>query len=148
MPPSCFQLLAPRFPLHRALSHGALPATIREQMALVAAETNGCDYCASAHTALGEHAGLSQAEITNALAGTASDPKADAAIHFAKLLLEKRGYISDSDFNQLQQAGFSEAEIAEIVAHVAVNVLTNYFNISMDTEIDFPVVRTQQAKAA
>jgi alkylhydroperoxidase family enzyme len=69
-------------------------------------------------------------------------------VHFAKLLLEKRGHISDSDFSQVQQAGFSEAEIAEIVAHVAINVLTNYFNIAMETEIDFPVIRTQQAKAA
>src|SRR5260370_31917966 len=66
-----------------ALSHGALPAKIREQIALVAAETNGCDYCASAHTALGKHAGLSQDDITKALEGRATDPKADAAVHFA-----------------------------------------------------------------
>ena len=133
---------------NRALSHGALPAKIHEQIALVAAETNGCDYCASAHTALGKHAGLSQDDITKALEGRAADPKADAAVRFAKLLLEKRGGISDSDFNRVKQAGLSEAEIAEIVAHVAINVLTNYFNIAFETEIDFPVIRTQQAKAA
>ena len=133
---------------NRVLAHGVLPAKIREQIALVAAETNGCDYCASAHTALGKHAGLSQDDINKALEGTATDPKADAAVRFAKLLLEKRGHISDSDFNQVKQAGLSEAEIGEIVAHVAINVLTNYFNIAVDTEIDFPVVRTQQAKAA
>ena len=133
---------------NRALSHGALPATVREQIALVAAETNGCDYCASAHTALGKHAGLSQDDITKALEGKAADPKADAAVRFAKLILEKRGRISDSDFNRVKKAGLSEAEIAEIVAHVAINVLTNYFNIAFETEIDFPVVRTQQAKAA
>jgi uncharacterized peroxidase-related enzyme len=133
---------------NRALSHGALPARIREQIALVAAETNGCDYCASAHTAIGKHVGLSQDDIAKALEGRAADPKAEAAVRFAKLLLEKRGRISNSDFSQLQQAGFSEAEIAEIVAHVAINVLTNYFNMAMETEIDFPVVRTQQAKAA
>jgi uncharacterized peroxidase-related enzyme len=133
---------------NRALSHGALPAKIREHIALVAAETNGCDYCASAHTALAKHAGLSQDDITKALEGRATDPKADAAVRFAKLLLEKRGRISDSDFDGVKQAGLSEAEIAEIVAHVAINVLTNYFNIAVETEIDFPVVRTQQAKAA
>ena len=133
---------------NRALSHGALPPKIREQIALTAAETNGCDYCASAHTALGKHAGLGQDEIKNALEGKATDPKADAAVRFAKLLLEKHGHISDSDFNQVKQAGLSEAEIGEVVAHVAVNVLTNYFNIAFETEIDFPVVRTQQVKAA
>src|ERR1700740_444434 len=133
---------------NRTLSHGALPAKIREQIALVSAETNGCDYCASAHTALGKHAGLSQDDINKALEGGAADPKADAAIRFAKTLLEKRGHVSDADFTQVKEAGLSEAEIGEIVAQVAINVFTNYFNIAFDTEIDFPVVRTQQAKAA
>ncbi|MBV8216776.1 MAG: carboxymuconolactone decarboxylase family protein [Verrucomicrobia bacterium] len=153
--PNMFRLLAASpttleayLSFNRALSQGALPARIREQIALVSAETNGCDYCASAHTVLGKRAGLNQDDIANALDGSAADPKADAAIRFAKLLLEKRGHISDADFSQLQTVGFSEAEIAEIVAHVALNVFTNYFNIAMDTEIDFPVVRTQQPKAA
>jgi alkylhydroperoxidase family enzyme len=106
------------------------------------------DYCASAHSLLGKNAGLSQDDITKALAGTATDPKADAALGFAKLLLEKRGRISDSDLSRIKEAGLSEAEIGEIVAHVAINVFTNYFNIAFDTEIDLPVVRTQQAKAA
>jgi len=91
---------------------------------------------------------LSQEELNKALEGRATDPKADAAVRFAKLLLEKQGHISDSDFKRVKQAGLSEAEIGEIVAHVAINVLTNYFNIAFETEIDFPVVRTQQAKAA
>ena len=91
---------------------------------------------------------MSQDDITKALEGKAADPKADAAERFAKLILEKRGRISDSDFNRVKKAGLSEAEIAEIIAHVAINVLTNYFNIAFETEIDFPVVRTQQAKAA
>ena len=91
---------------------------------------------------------MSQDDINQALAGTAVDPKADAAVRFAKILIEKRGHISDADFTQVKEAGLSEAEIGEIVAHVALNVFTNYFNIAFDTEIDFPVVRTQQAKAA
>ena len=74
-------------------------------------------------------------------------PRPDASIHFAKLLLEKRGHISDSDLNRVKEAGLSEAEIGEIVAHVAINVFTNYFNIAFDTEIDFPIVRTQHAEA-
>ena len=153
--PNMFRLLATSpatleayLSYNRALAHGALPAKVREQIALVTAETNGCDYCASAHTALGKHAGLSQDELNKALEGRATDPKADAALRFAKVLLDKHGHISDSDFNQVKQAGLSEAEIGEVAAHVAVNVLTNYFNIAFETEIDFPVVRTQQAEAA
>ena len=57
---------------NRALSHGALPAKIREQIALISAETNGCDYCASAHSLLGKNAGLSQDDITKAPRGQSS----------------------------------------------------------------------------
>ena len=153
--PNIFRLLAASpatleayLGFNRVLSHGALPAKIREQIALLSAETNGCDYCASAHTALGKHAGLSQDDINQALEGKAADPKADAAVRFAKLLLETRGHIGDADFIRAKEAGLSEAEIGEVVAHVAMNVFTNYFNIAFDTEIDFPVVRTRQAKAA
>ena len=101
---------------NRALSHGALPARIREQIALVSAETNGCDYCASAHTAIGKQVGLSQDDINKALEGRAADPKADAAVRFAKLLLDKRGHINDADFTQVKEAALSEAEIGEIVS--------------------------------
>jgi uncharacterized peroxidase-related enzyme len=134
--------------LNGALGKGALNAKIRERIALGSAERNGCDYCLSAHTALGKMAGLSETEIAQARAAQAADPKALAALRFAGKVADLRGQVSDADLVAVRQAGFSDAEIIEIVAHVALNFLTNTLNNVALTEIDFPVVRTVTSKAA
>ncbi len=89
---------------------------------------------------LGKLAGLNEAQITSALKATAQDTRTAAALRFAQTVAEKRGQISDADFQAVQAAGFSEGEVGEIVAHVAINVFTNYFNNVAKTEIDFPRV--------
>jgi alkylhydroperoxidase family enzyme len=45
----------------------------------------------------------------------------------------------------VKAAGYTDAQVVEIVAHVALNTLTNYVNEVLGTEIDFPVVRAQVA---
>ncbi len=130
--------------LSGALSRGLLPATLQEQIALAVAEANACNYCLSAHTALGRRAGLSDEELTASREGRAVDAKANAALQFAVAVLRHRGAVSDEELAHVRAAGFSDAEIAEIIAHVALNVLTNYFNRAADTEIDFPAVAAAQ----
>jgi uncharacterized peroxidase-related enzyme len=126
--------------LSRALGRGLLPGALQEQIALAVAERNGCDYCLSAHTALGRRAGLSEGELAASRAGVAADAKSNAALQFALSVLQHRGGVSDDDLARVRAAGFSDAEITEIIAHVSLNVLTNYFNRAADTEIDFPRV--------
>jgi uncharacterized peroxidase-related enzyme len=126
--------------LSGALGRGLLPASLQEQIALAIAEANACDYCLSAHNALGQGAGLSDEQLAASRKGTASDKKANAALQFALAVLQRRGNVSDDDFARVRSAGCSDGEIAEIIAHVALNVLTNYFNRAVDTEIDFPTV--------
>ena len=70
--------------------------------------------------------------------GTAVDSKTDALIRFARKLVESRGRATDSDIAAVRNAGFDDGAIAEVVAHVALNVFTNYFNNVAETEIDFP----------
>jgi uncharacterized peroxidase-related enzyme len=130
--------------LSGALSRGLLPATLQEQIALAVAETNACNYCLSAHTALGRRAGLSDDQLAASREGRAAEARADAALQFALAVLEHRGAIGDDELARVRAAGFSDAEIAEIIAHVALNVLTNYFNRAADTEIDFPKVAAAQ----
>lgn len=125
-----------------------LNAKLREQIALITAETNGCGYCASAHTALGKLAGLTDEQTIAARQGVGGDPRADAALKFAKTVLEKRGKVSDDDIEAVKAVGFTDANIAEIVAHVALNVFTNYFNEVAKTEIDFPKVEIPLQAAA
>lgn len=130
--------------LSGALSRGLLPATLQEQIALAIAEANACNYCLSAHTALGRRAGLSDEQLTASREGRAAGAKANAALQFALAVLWRRGGVSNEELSHVRAAGFSDAEIAEIIAHVAVNVLTNYFNRAADTEIDFPRVAAAQ----
>ena len=123
----------------RELSTGALPPRLREQVALAVSEANGCGYCLAAHTALGRGVGLSQEETRNARRGSSGNPRERAALAFALEVVQKRGAVSDGDVERFRQAGYSEGEVGEIVAHVALNVFTNYFNLVAQTEIDFPV---------
>ena len=123
----------------QSLSTGSLSARLREQIALVVGETNGCGYCVAAHTALGKGAGLSQQETCDARRAVAADDKERAALDFARKIVVDRGNVSDADVQQLRHVGYTDGEIAEIVANVALNIFTNYFNHVAGTEVDFPL---------
>lgn len=126
--------------LFGALGKGALPAPTRERIALAVAQYNGCGYCLSAHTYLGENlAKLSAEEIASNRRGRSTDPTADAAVVFAMKVAENRGRVADIDLSAIRAAGYDDAQIIEIVQHVALNVWTNYLNEVAQTDIDFPV---------
>lgn len=129
--------------LSGALAQGVLPVKLREQLALVVAETNGCDYCLAAHGALGKMVGLSEQDVSDARQGNAVDRRTEAALKFARKLVDQRGQVSDSDVARLRQMGFGDDALAEIIAHVALNTFTNYFNHVASTEVDFPPVDAQ-----
>jgi uncharacterized peroxidase-related enzyme len=130
-----------------ALATGSLGAPLREAIALAVAEANGCDYCLAAHTALGTGAGLTETAIAAARRGAAADPRHDAALRFALALVEGRGRIDDAELTRVRAAGYTDGEIAEIVAEVALNLLTNYVNTLARTEIDFPRAEPLDAAA-
>ena len=123
-----------------ALAGGLLDAKTREELALLTAQENGCDYCLSAHTAIGKMVGLTAEEIIASRHGNGVNPKTTAALTFAKHVLDTKGQISEAEVTDVRNAGLSDGEIAEVIAHVALNVLTNYFNIAADVDIDFPKV--------
>jgi uncharacterized peroxidase-related enzyme len=129
-----------------ALAKGSLPAQTRERIALAVAQINRCDYCLSAHAYLGKNlAKLSDAEIAANRHGGSLDPKADAAVRFAAKVVRERGHLSDSDLQAVRMAGYDDAQIVEIVQHVALNTWTNYVNEVAKTEIDFPVAQALAA---
>ncbi len=135
--------------LNSALAKGSLGAKTAERIALAIAEINGCSYCLSAHTYLGKNvAKLDDAEIAANRAGASTDPKADAAVRFATRVALQRGHVTDADIQAVKSAGFSDAEVLEIVLHVALNTLTNYVNEVAQTEIDFPRVQPGVRAAA
>ncbi len=123
-----------------ALAAGALTPALREQIALVTAQSNGCAYCLSAHTAMAKGAGLSPADAAAARDGEAADPKARAALRFAQVLLARHGRADSADIAALRTAGYDDGAIGEVIANVALNVFTNYFNNVTHPVVDFPVV--------
>lgn len=125
-----------------------LNGKLREQISVLTAEENGCGYCASAHTALGKMAGLDEAAILAARAGNSTDAKTDAALKFAQQLIVNRGKISDDNLQTVKAAGYSDGEISEIVANVALNIFTNYFNETAQTTVDFPAIEFPLQRAA
>jgi uncharacterized peroxidase-related enzyme len=132
--------------LFGALGKGALPAPTRERIALAVAEINGCDYCLSAHVYLGKNlAKLDDAEMTANRNGASNDPKADAAVRFAAKIARERGHVGADDVRAVKQAGYDDAQVIEIVLHVALNTWTNYINEVAKTEIDFPLVASRKA---
>jgi uncharacterized peroxidase-related enzyme len=132
--------------LSGALGKGKLNVQLRERIALTIAEYNGCDYCLSVHSYLASNAvKLSTAEIDAARDGRSEDARTEAALQFALRVAQSRGRVSDADVAALRLAGFDEAAVVEIVANVAVNVLTNYINNVALTDIDFPVVQSKLA---
>jgi len=124
-----------------ALAGGMLAPQLREQIALAVGEINGCGYCLSAHTLLGGKAGLEAHEILAARKSAATDSKSDAALKLARAVTLQRGVIADSDLQAARVAGLNDAEIIEVVQHVALNILTNYTNNVAQTIIDFPEVK-------
>jgi uncharacterized peroxidase-related enzyme len=132
--------------LNGALAKGTLEAPTRERIALAVAEINRCGYCLSAHSYLGRNlAKLSEAEISANRGGGSTDAKANAAVHFAVELVNARGHVSEAEVQAVKQAGYTDAQVIEIVLHVALNTLTNYVNEMAKTEIDFPVVTARAA---
>jgi uncharacterized peroxidase-related enzyme len=121
-----------------ALSKGTLSARVREQLSLAVAQANGCDYCLAAHSTIGKMVGLTAERIRDSRLGTAVDPKTDALIRFALEVVEARGRVSDAALADVHEAGFDDGAIAEVVAHVALDVFTNYFNNVARTDVDFP----------
>lgn len=121
---------------HSPLSH----------IALAVAEINGSNYCLSAHTYLARNvAKLDDAEIAASRAGGSGDAKADAAVRFAAAVMRKRGHVRPDDLAAVRAAGCDDAQIIEIVQHVALNIRTNYVNEVAQTDIDFPLVQAHKA---
>lgn len=119
----------------------ALDVRTRDSIGLAVSEVNGCDYCLTVHSFTAEHmAKLPADEIILARKGHAKDTKRDAAVQFARKVVETRGKISDADVKAVRDAGFTDANVMEIVALVAMYSLTNFFNNVFDPEKDFPAV--------
>jgi uncharacterized peroxidase-related enzyme len=129
-----------------ALGGGVIGAALGEQIAVAVANRNACDYCLAAHTALGRKAGVSGEALAAAQSGESADPRTAALLRFALQLVNQRGQVDAADVQALRDQGLSDEHIVEIVAHVALNLFTNYVNVALAVPVDFPGVKLRPAR--
>ena len=131
---------------NHALERTTLPPKVRALITVAIAEINGCDYTLSLGTALARRQGVSDAELNDARLGRGPDAKTSDALQFAMNIVRRAGRVPHADVERLLRNGFSDEEIVDIIAAVALNIFRNYFNLVVGTEIDSPVVRSGQTR--
>lgn len=129
-----------------ALSKGQLSSRFREQIALTVSEVNDCRYCLAAHSAIGRTVGLSEEAISDSRRGESPDAKEAAGLEFTRQVVSNRGQVTDGEVAKLRKAGFTDGEITEILANIALTLFTNYFNHVAGTEVDFPAASELEAR--
>ena len=131
--------------LSEIISSGKLKPSTREKIALLVAQLNACEYCLSAHTAIGGMLKISPEDLLAGRQGNSSDPKEQAILNLSKAILETKGAVADSVFENAKANGVTDEEAVEVVTSVALNIFTNYFNRFAQTENDFPAVQSLNA---
>ena len=131
-----------------ALADGSFSPKVREQIALAVAETNQCAYCLSAHSFIAGKLGLTQQDLTDARQAATADHRTDAILKLARSIVVQRGELGATGLEQARHAGLTDGEIVETVAHVALNIFSNYINHIAGTVIDFPEVTLTNGCAA
>jgi uncharacterized peroxidase-related enzyme len=123
-----------------AVGKGSFTARTREALALAVSESNACDYCLSAHTALGKRAGLNDDALDQVRSGYSDDAHLGALLKLARAVVDRRGHIGQA-LDEARRSGITDAEFIELLANVALTTFTNYLNVAAETDIDFPVIR-------
>ena len=116
----------------------SLSPQIREEIALIVGQANQCNYCLSAHTAIAKSLGLSENTILAARKGESLEEKTKAILWFAKLVVDRRGLVDEKEIETLKTSGVTDTELVDIMLIISMNMMTNYFNHVVNTDVDFP----------
>jgi AhpD family alkylhydroperoxidase len=127
--------------LSGAVAGGTLRPAVRERLAIATAQLNGCEYCLSAHTYIGANiAKVDADELDSARRAESTDAHVAALLKLSNTIAENAGDVDDVEVKAAREAGVTDEEIGEIVANLALNILTNYFNVLAHVDNDWPVV--------
>lgn len=134
-------LLQSYLALSAAVVGGSITPAVRERLSIATAQFNGCEYCLSAHTFIGANvAKLDPSELDRARRAESEDPHVAALLTLSNAIAENAGDVNAVELKAARDAGVSDEEIGELVANLALNVMTNYFNVLAQVDNDWPVV--------
>jgi uncharacterized peroxidase-related enzyme len=122
--------------LSGTLQGGTLDRQMQESIAVAVSDFNGCTYCLSVHSGLAEQEGLSEDERERAQQFESEVPKRAAALHFVQEVVESRGHPSEKAFDGVREAGYTDEQIMEMIANVALNTFSNYMNETVEIDVD------------
>jgi len=123
------------------LKGGLISAADQESIALVVAQSNGCDYCLAAHSTIGKMIGSPEEEILLNRKGKSKHQKREALLKLVSEIVSEKGRVSDTTYKAFLAAGFTEAHVPEILMSVIQSLYTNYFNNLNQTEVDLPTAQ-------
>lgn len=130
---------------NHVLDQTHLPAGLRGLLTVAIAQTMGCEYMLSIAAAFGAREGLSPAELEAGRRAQSSDPRVAQALQFAVRAIDRHGRTEPADVKNLQDAGYSDQQIVEIIGLIGLNLFRNYFDLIVDAEVDFPHVKLTEA---
>lgn len=124
------------------LAAGHIGHHLAELIALRTATINKSLYCDISHRFIAAKlVGIPVAVISEARQGKSKDTRIQSLLNFVTRVVENRGQISGEETILLQEAGYSDTEMVEIIAHITFNIFTNYFNLITKPALDFPIIR-------
>jgi len=125
--------------LNLSTAKTSLRAKEKEIVNLVVSQVNSCDYCNSAHTAIGKMNGFTDEQILEIRKGAASfDSKYDALAKFAKNAAENNGHVDEDVIGAFYAAGYTDENLVDVLLVIADKVFTNYLYAITQVPIDFP----------
>ena len=136
--------------LSDAFASSSLSPVEQQVVTLSVSHVNGCSYCMGAHSAVAKLAGMPDTEVEALREGRLlSDPKLEGLRKFTGILLEKRGLASPEDVDEFLAAGYTKAQVLEVIVGVSFKTLSNYTNHLADTPLDrqFKAFEWEQAVA-
>jgi uncharacterized peroxidase-related enzyme len=122
------------------LAKGSLSKVERETIALIVGEHYSCRYCLAVHMIGAENAGLSTEEALEIRRGNSSNPKLQSLIWFVRAAIQYKARLSNTEITKLRGAGFSDAQIVEVLLSIGLCSFMSIFNQINETPLDFPEV--------
>ena len=123
--------------LSAIFAEGSLTPVERQVVLLSTSFENGCDYCMAAHTALAGMQGMPRKVIVAIREGDSiDDPKLRALSDFVRQVVRGRGWVPDDEVQSFLDAGYSHAQVLEVILGVGIKTMSNYANHLAETPLD------------
>jgi len=120
----------------------SLNAKEKEVVNLAVSQVNKCNYCLSAHTAIGKMNGFTDSQIVELRQGVASfDAKLNALAQLAKNVTESRGNTNSEILENFFNAGYTKGNLIDVISLIGDKTISNYIHNTTKVPVDFPLAQ-------